>query len=465
MAFAAINSAPSGTTVLAPITVIEEAFATEPSLKKRVYDAIGAAPQHASLFEDLARYTSTLLARTTTTTSSLPFVPPREGPAAKKRKIENEQDSVDLKDPNLPVQFYVKDVSFSMPQRKKLTLEVTAGAKYLRARNQNTNQIEFGVPIDRIRHALSLPVPDKAQKQFNFCIIPEYSDGVTPPQAGMSAFDCMVFTVLDGPAKTAFSGSGEQLAHNEGETLESLIRNILNENLPNWPAPERPKNAKLEKGESEEALNEKVVRPHRSIFLNKELMNTRNEEAYHVKAFRGSKDGYVFFLRTGILFGFKKPLMFFSIDRIASYFITGVGNHSFDLNLLVKPINDIEGEHGKYAITILDFKDLDKLSDYMKKYTGLSDKGSFSEDLRAPEHKNGKKRDASGTARAGAEEEESELRKAVQDYENQEDEDESDGPDYDPGTEGESEGSGQSSDEESDDEDDDEDEDEDDDDN
>lgn len=36
MAFAAINSA-SG-----PIAIIEEAFATEPSLKKRVYDAIGA---------------------------------------------------------------------------------------------------------------------------------------------------------------------------------------------------------------------------------------------------------------------------------------------------------------------------------------------------------------------------------------------------------------------------------------
>jgi hypothetical protein len=36
MAFASINS--TG----APIAVIEEAFATEPLLKKRVYDAIGA---------------------------------------------------------------------------------------------------------------------------------------------------------------------------------------------------------------------------------------------------------------------------------------------------------------------------------------------------------------------------------------------------------------------------------------
>lgn len=36
MAFASINSKD------APIATIEEAFATEPLLKKRVYDAIGA---------------------------------------------------------------------------------------------------------------------------------------------------------------------------------------------------------------------------------------------------------------------------------------------------------------------------------------------------------------------------------------------------------------------------------------
>ena len=43
MAFAAINSSgPTASIASTPITVIEEAFATEPALKKRVYDAIGA---------------------------------------------------------------------------------------------------------------------------------------------------------------------------------------------------------------------------------------------------------------------------------------------------------------------------------------------------------------------------------------------------------------------------------------
>lgn len=115
---------------------------------------LGYTPQHAPLFEDLARYTSSLQARTASTT--LPIVPPpTDGPAAKKRKIQNgssgetAQASVNLKD--APTQFYVQDISFSMPQRKKLTLEVTAGHRYLRARNQATKEVEFGVSMDQIR--------------------------------------------------------------------------------------------------------------------------------------------------------------------------------------------------------------------------------------------------------------------------------------------------------------------------
>jgi len=106
------------------------------------------------LFEDLARYTSSLQARAAST--SLPIVqPPTDGPAAKKRKIQNgsagetAQAPVSLKD--APVQFYVQDISFSIPQRKKLTLEVTAGHRYLRARNQATKEVEFGISMDQIR--------------------------------------------------------------------------------------------------------------------------------------------------------------------------------------------------------------------------------------------------------------------------------------------------------------------------
>jgi hypothetical protein len=113
-------------------------------------------------------------------------------------------------------------------------------------------------------------VPEKTQKQFNFCIIPEFADGITPPPEGAAVSEAMVFTVADGPAKTAFTGSGQQVGHNPGETAEGLIRKILNQNLPHT----------------------NVVRPDEKEFVSAmPEAHRKGEKAYHVKAFRGSKEG------------------------------------------------------------------------------------------------------------------------------------------------------------------------------
>jgi hypothetical protein len=49
-----------------------------------------------------------------------------------------------------PLHFYVQDVSFAVPQRKKLALEMTAAGGYLRARNQTSKRVEFGLPLGKI---------------------------------------------------------------------------------------------------------------------------------------------------------------------------------------------------------------------------------------------------------------------------------------------------------------------------
>ncbi|KAJ5774564.1 hypothetical protein N7457_009460 [Penicillium paradoxum] len=426
MAFASINS--TG----APIAAIEEAFATEPSLKKRVYDAIGQTPHHKPLFEDLAKYTSSLLARTANT--SLPSRPPAaDGPAAKKRKLQNgdsgetAQASVDLKDPNAPVQFYVQDVSFSTPQRKKLTLEITAGHAYLRARNQATKEIEFGVSMDQIRHALCLPVPEKTQKQFNFCIIPEYADGITPPPEGTTASEAMVFTIADGPAKTAFSGDGKQIGHGAGETAEGLIRQILNENMP----------------------HANVVRPDEKQFVSAmPEAHRKGEKAYHVKAFRGSKEGYLFLLSTGILFAFKKPLLFFSFATVDSVSYTSVLQRTFNLNVMARPANGSEEDIQEFEFSMIDQDNFSGIDTYIKRH-GLQD-ASLAEARRAKVYNVNKTGEDAAVPADGAAEDESELQKAQRELEDQEDEEEED---YDPGSD-DSEGSGSSS-EDDDDEDDD----------
>ncbi|KAL4930624.1 putative negative regulator of DNA transposition (Rtt106) [Aspergillus undulatus] len=441
MTFATINSAPRTqpqppAQSQPPIPAIEDAFGAEPALKKRVYDAIGSTPHHIPLFEDIARYASSLRTRDVNPVQPVQVV--HDEPVAKKRKIENgtgadngtatsaggAQSLADLKT-HKALQFYMQDVSFAIPQRKKLTLEVTAGNKYLRARNQASKDVEFGVPLDRIQHVLCLPVPEKNQRQFNFCVIPQYADGINPPPEGEPAPETIVWTVNDGPAKSAFSGQGQQIGIADGETAENLVRRILNENLSHTC----------------------VVRPDAQEFASAiPEAHRKGEKAYHVKAFRGSKEGYLFLLSTGIIFGFKKPLLFFAFENVDSISYTSVLQRTFNLNVVARANGSDETQ--EFEFSMIDQADFSGIDTYIKTH-GLQD-ASLAEARRAKRYNiNGAKTEENAEVDA-AEVEESELQKAQRELEDQEDEEEED---YDPGSDGESEGSGSSSEEESDDDD------------
>lgn len=296
-------------------------------------------------------------------------------------------------------------------------------------------------------------MPEKTQKQFNFCIIPEFADGITAPPEGSTASEAMVFTVADGPAKAAFSGSGQQIGNNPGETAEGLIRKILNENL----------------------SNTSVVRPDEREFVSAmPEAHRKGEKAYHIKAFRGSKEGmsdheegcwerdalyligvliwlslgYLFLLSTGIFFAFKKPLLFFSFDTIESVSYTSVLQRTFNLNILARPRNGSEEDNMEFEFSMIDQADYSGIDGYIRRH-GLQD-ASLAEARRAKVYNvNSGKNNEDGAAAAEATggEEEGELQKAQRELEDQEDEDEED---YDPGSEGESEGSGSSSEEDDD---------------
>lgn len=154
----------------------------------------------------------------------------------------------------------------------------------------------------------------------------------------------------------------------------------------------------------------------------------------------------MFLLSTGILFAFKKPLLFFSFDTIESVSYTSVLQRTFNLNILARPRNGSEEDNMEYEFSMIDQADYGGIDDYIKRH-GLQD-ASLAEARRAKVYNvNGGKKDeeAAAAAETTGAEEESELQKAQRELEDQEDEDEED---YDPGSEGESEGSGSSSEEE-----------------
>lgn len=186
-----------------------------------------------------------------------------------------------------------------------------------------------------------------------------------------------------------------------------------------------------------------------------------NEKAVHVKAFRGSKDGFLFFLPTGILWAFKKPLLFLPLDRIVAVSYTNVLRTTF--NMVVELDTEGPSDGGgtvekEVEFGMIDQEDYQGIDDTYVRRHGLADR-SMAEQRKAKRElvENTKKApaDVEGDASAeGGADGMTELERAQQEAEQrlQDEEDEME-EDYDPGSDGDSEGEGESSEDEDDDDD------------
>lgn len=149
--------------------------------------------------------------------------------------------------------------------------------------------------------------------------------------------------------------------------------------------------------------------------------------------------GYLFFLSTGIFFGFKKPLLFFAFENIESISYTSVLQRTFNLNIATRIDSSQNSQEIEFAM--IDQADHAGIDAYVKRH-GLQD-ASLAEARRAKKYNVNAEKGGEGTGE-GPMEPESELQKAQHELEDQEDEEEED---YDPGSEGDSDGSGSSSEE------------------
>jgi len=198
-------------------------------------------------------------------------------------------------------------------------------------------------------------------------------------------------------------------------------------------------------------IGKQVITPDEKQFVSAIVQaHRKGEKAFHVKAFRGSKEGYLFFLAPGILWTFKKPLGFFSHGLIQSISYTSVLQRTFNLNITV---NDEKQQEIEFSM--LDQADFGGIDEYVKRH-GLND-ASLAASRKAKMYNVNKPKgepDTGGTDSANAEgagvenggEELTELQKAEQALQDAEDEEEEDFA-LESG-EGDSDGSGQSGDEE-----------------
>ncbi|KKY28621.1 putative negative regulator of dna transposition [Phaeomoniella chlamydospora] len=399
--------------------------------------ALGLAAQSPELRSFIYQVSDFILALSTSSSS-----PGASGDLGnpKKRKLEDVVLGGHATNGSQPAgeiqpRFDVKDVSFSIPQRKKLHLEFSK--EIIQLRNPASGKIEASENIRKFAYAFRLPVPEKAQKQYNYCLIPEYGEGIgrqnpNPDTTG----EIILWTMGQGAPKNA-NVLDEEWVQQLGSSGDNILDGALNIAL-------STADIKLTQPNDEE-FSSAIPEAHR-----------KGETAYHVKAFRGSKDGYLFFLSNGIFFGFKKPLVFFPFDYIQSISYTSVLQRTFNLVISVSlspddnsnttgtAIPDIE----EFEFSMIDQADFAGIDSYIKRHE-LSD-ASMAAGRRAKKLNINKKRGAdnventhSGSADGAGEE--SELQKAQQQLEaEEEDEEDEEEEDYDPGSDGDSEGSGSS---------------------
>ncbi|KAH8677637.1 hypothetical protein BX600DRAFT_450338 [Xylariales sp. PMI_506] len=337
----------------------------------------------------------------------------------------------------------IKDISVSIPQRKKFDLCFTAQHIYAKAPNTATPIPGITYAWKDIEFAFYLPVPEKAQVQYNYILLPRgsclasLSKNAAPPET-----EPLVFTISAGaPKPGAIGGPNAAAAASVSDSYSTLFNWAINKCLQ-----AASKDVQITSADPSK-FHSMIRQPHRP-----------KEKAVHVKAFRGSKDGYLFFLENGIMWGFKKPLLFIPLDRIAAVSYTNVLQRTFNvvIEVFTGEGGDAEAKE-EIEFAMLDQEDYAGINESYVTRKGLQDrsladqrkaKTELAENMKGKKGANGT--DGQATDGGGDAEGDgmTELQRAEQQLEDDEDEDEED---YDPGSEGDSDGSGSSSEEDDDD--------------
>lgn len=285
-------------------------------------------------------------------------------------------------------------------------------------------------------------MPEKSQVQHNYILFPRNSFSLS--KSGTPTEEPLVFTVSAGaPKPGSIGGPNASAASAVSDSYTTLFHWALNKCLQ-----AAGNNVHIVAADPTK-FHSKVRQPHRP-----------KEPAVHVKAFRGSKDGYLFFLETGILWGFKKPLLFIPLDKIAALSYTSVLQRTFNVVVEVFTGEGSDTETTEeIEFAMLDQEDYGGINeDYVMRHRlqdrSMADqrkaKRELAENAKGKKDADGEGEDANGTA---GEDGMTELERAQMEAEQQlQDEEDEDEEDYDPGSEGESEGSGTSDDDDDDDE-------------
>jgi hypothetical protein len=220
-------------------------------------------PTQTSLFRDISTFILNQASQ------------PAAEPVAKKRKLEDNNGAPSetaasggsLASSSTKAWRSYPGVSFSIPQRKKFTLElVDTKDGGIRAIGASGN-VEFSIAWKDVDQIFCLPVPEKAKKQHNFVVIPVHGDGVNPLPEDFpgAAPEPIIWTFEEATGKNIVEGEDP----GPGPMAEAIHHCLI-----------------------QAGTGKQVVFPTADEFASATPESHRKgEKAYHVKAHRGSKEG------------------------------------------------------------------------------------------------------------------------------------------------------------------------------
>ncbi|POS74458.1 hypothetical protein DHEL01_v207150 [Diaporthe helianthi] len=356
----------------------------------------------------------------------------------------------------------VKEVSVLIPQRKKYDLCFTKN--YLYTKQVDTTTPVQGMVYDwsQLEYVLYMPIPEKQQLNYNYILFPRNTALASTKSFPPADLEPLVFSVpAKSPKPGVVGGYAAQTASQVSDSYSSLMHWAISSQL------QSVNNTTASIVSTDPRVFASAVRqPHRP-----------KEKAVHVRAHRGSKDGYLFFLPNGILWGFKKPLLFIPLERINAVSYVNVLQRTFNMVVEIdvshapqpeqQPKNGAQGAQWdeeevverplteEIEFSMIDQEDYSTIDDTYVRRHGL-DNRSMAEGRKAKrqlrENAKADVAEADG-AKNGAKANGEQLPENLTQLAllGDEEDDEEDEEDYDPGSEGESEGEGSSSEEEDDD--------------
>lgn len=313
---------------------LEQSLSSDPVLAKDVTAIVSKYPDTAPIFQRLVTHLSTRSDETQKRPSKRPKLEDhKETSSVPKERLASSSTEAILRVPEL---------SIVTPIRKKLDLTITSTS--IAASIPGVEKFEIEVPVSDIRCIALLPVPEKAAKMWNYCIFRISSD------------EAVVFTVPDSAPKMASGSAMSSPDKGSSSSCRELITSVFNQCL---------QGLKVSEPSTQDFVSA-LPQPHR-----------KHEPAVHVTAHRGSKEGYLFFLAQGLVYGFKRPLLFIPLENIQSVTYNDILQRTFNLTVTVTS----DGTEDSHEFSMIDISEHDRVDKYIRKYQ-LND-ASLSEARRA----------------------------------------------------------------------------------